>query len=128
MTSKTFIDKRYGKYIICCECGCGKTFSQYNRWGHKRRFVNGHHIGDQKLSNNHSWKGGWIDIKGYKRIGRQGKEHRLVYEQYYKCCLMPYTDVHHKDGNKLNNDISNLEALTHSQHTLITWQKRKQIR
>lgn len=31
--------------------------------------------------------------------------------------LSPNEVVHHKDGNKLNNDISNLEILTRSQHS-----------
>jgi hypothetical protein len=116
----------YSKLIVC-ECGCGTEITQYNKWGYKRRFISGHNTGDQTLSNNRSWKGGYIDNKGYRRLGRKYKAHRYVYEQYHKCCLMPYTDVHHKDGNKLNNDISNLETLMHSEHSLLSWRKRKNI-
>ncbi len=31
--------------------------------------------------------------------------------------LLPGEDVHHKDGNPLNNDISNLVVKSHSEHT-----------
>jgi len=44
------------------------------------------------------------------------REHRLVYEQYYKCTLLPSAHVHHKNGNRQDNRIENLEALTSSQH------------
>lgn len=44
-------------------------------------------------------------------------EHRLVYEAYHKCCLLPNSIVHHIDHDRLNNDISNLEAFpSHSVH------------
>jgi len=46
-------------------------------------------------------------------------EHRMVYEAYYGSLGEDY-DVHHKDGDTYNNDIENLEALTHSDHARLT--------
>jgi hypothetical protein len=46
-------------------------------------------------------------------------EHRVIFEEYYNCCLLPWTDVHHKDGNKQNNDINNLEPIFHNKHVII---------
>lgn len=43
-------------------------------------------------------------------------EHRLVMEKVLGRYLEPYEVVHHKDGNKKNNDPSNLEVKTSSQH------------
>lgn len=52
----------------------------------------------------------------------EGKKlHRAIYEDYYKCTLLPNTIIHHKDGNKLNNCISNLKAMTRGQHTTLHW-------
>ncbi len=44
-------------------------------------------------------------------------EHRLVYEQSFGCCLLEWTNVHHKNGNKSDNHITNLQAMTISRHT-----------
>lgn len=54
--------------------------------------------------------------KGYYKV-HQKLLHRLIYEDYHKVTLLSTTDIHHIDGNKTNNDISNLQALTHGQHS-----------
>lgn len=41
--------------------------------------------------------------------------HRMVWEKYYGPIPEGY-NVHHIDGNKKNNDISNLELISHSDH------------
>lgn len=53
--------------------------------------------------------------KGYvKRGGRH--EHRVVAEEMLGRPLRKGEIVHHKDGNKHNNDPSNLEVMTQSEH------------
>lgn len=51
--------------------------------------------------------------------------HRFLME----CMLGTYInqdyDVHHKDGNPLNNDMSNLEVLTTSEHMRLHFKERK---
>lgn len=50
------------------------------------------------------------DLKSYRKLnGRH--EHRVLMEQMLGRDLLPGEIVHHKDGNKLNNDPSNLELL-----------------
>ena len=44
------------------------------------------------------------------------KIHRRIYENYYKCCLLPYIEIHHIDGNHDNNLIENLLAITVQEH------------
>jgi hypothetical protein len=44
------------------------------------------------------------------------KIHRLTYEQYYNCCLLPYIEIHHVDGNSKNNIIGNLKPVTALEH------------
>lgn len=62
---------------------------------------------------------GYVDEKGYRRFkikGKTVKEHRLVWEQNFGKIPFNY-DIHHKDGNKLNNHISNLELIHHNEHS-----------
>lgn len=46
-------------------------------------------------------------------------EHILVWEKHHGRKLPAGWVVHHKDGNPLNNDISNLEAMPHAEHNSI---------
>lgn len=77
---------------------------------------------------NGMWKGGTsIASNGYRlirlgtddpRADRRGYayEHRLVAEQKVGRALLPGEQVHHIDGNKLNNDPSNLEVIESIAH------------
>lgn len=42
--------------------------------------------------------------------------HRTIYENFHNVSLNTETIVHHKDGDKLNNCIYNLEAMSNSDH------------
>ena len=72
---------------------------------------------------------GMIDRCGYHEVSIDGKlqrVHRLVASKFIdnpfnkKC-------VNHKDGNKLNNDASNLEWATHSENTLHAFKTKLQV-
>lgn len=60
--------------------------------------------------------------KGYYRIssGKEGNHgkllHRLIFEDYYGITILPGNIVHHKDGDKLNNHIDNLEIMDGKKH------------
>lgn len=67
---------------------------------------------------------GWLDTRGYRwlyvdengrRVAR--REHRVVMEIHLGRKLEPWELVHHKDGDKCNNDIANLELLNFGEHT-----------
>jgi len=66
-------------------------------------------------------RNGYSTAKGYRRIyhgGRLRMEHVVVWEQHHG----PVPDghqIHHIDHNKLNNDISNLEAVDSVTHKRI---------
>jgi hypothetical protein len=80
-----------------------------------------------------SWRGGRKIQNGYVHIwnadhpdaDRHGyiSEHRLVMEQHLGGRLLPTEIVHHKDGNKQNNAIENLELcssqIEHMAHHMI---------
>lgn len=71
--------------------------------------------------NNPSYKRGYfINENGYKKVRVDGKykyEHRYLVEQTLDRKLRPTEDVHHINGDKLDNRIENLKVLTKSEHT-----------
>lgn len=55
----------------------------------------------------------WLDDDTQLRI----KQHRFVAEGILGRPLLPTEDVHHIDGDKANNNPSNLEIIDHAEHT-----------
>jgi hypothetical protein len=66
---------------------------------------------------------GYVNTQGYlvKMVGptndrRERLVHRIVMEEHLGRKLERSEVVHHKDGNRLNNDIENLELTTQRKH------------
>ena len=126
--------------VISCACGiCDKIIFKRGSDGRLRTYAKNHHHTILCTGpNNWKWKEGSIKNTGYKvtttirrGIDKEGRRkkytgyHRRVYEEYYNCCLLSYTDIHHKDENKLNNNISNLEPIYHGSRHNILHKKKK---
>lgn len=60
-------------------------------------------------------KGGYYVITSGKEGNNMKLLHRLIWEEYYGPIPEGF-DVHHKDENTANNDISNLELISHPKH------------
>jgi len=69
----------------------------------------------------HGKEGGFWYENGYKVIyqgnGKGRKEHLLIMEQHIGRKIKPGEVVHHKNGNKLDNRIENLELMSWSDHS-----------
>lgn len=72
---------------------------------------------------------GGIGIDGYRRVTvssyRRVREHRAVMEKYLGRKLLRNEHVHHKDGDRTNNKIENLEILTANEHSRHHYKLRK---
>ena len=55
--------------------------------------------------------------KALKVDGKRIDEHRFIMQNHIGRKLSTNEVVHHIDGNKLNNDISNLEIVSRSNHS-----------
>lgn len=49
------------------------------------------------------------------------RESRHILGEILGRTLLATEDVHHKDGNPLNNDLSNLYLMDHGKHTVFHW-------
>ncbi len=58
---------------------------------------------------------GWTSTHGYRYLGTRG-HHRQIVESALGRTLGYNEVIHHKDGNKLNNALSNLEVLDRGEH------------
>ena len=124
-----------------CLCGCGQEIvCKYDDY--IPNYIWGHHWRGKKRDNprnfekNPAWKGGKVIQNGYVQIliknhpirsyGRgYVPEHVLNMEEFLtesigiKVYLSGKFIVHHKDENRQNNDINNLELTTRNKHPII---------
>lgn len=104
-------------FLIECACGCGQIKGRRTSYGKKTRFIFKHNSKDGPANPN--WKGGrhkdqfgyWLlwkpDHPDANNLGYV-REHRLLLEQQLGRRLSRTEVVHHIDGDRGNNDITNL--------------------
>ena len=112
---RLYTDEKFSQAQISAKIGIGQTVIS------RILKINGIHSTKLKRENHGSWKGGFSNnAGGYILIlsneyptmqTRSGYvlEHRLVMARYLNRPLEKHETVHHIDGNKTNNEISNLQ-------------------
>lgn len=71
-------------------------------------------FGNAKISNN-----GYYVITS-KKEGNQNKLlHRLIWEDFYNCEVPEGYIIHHKNGDKLDNCILNLQVMRDKDHRIL---------
>ena len=101
------VDKCTNKYIA--KGFCYKHYQRFRNNGDPNKTIR------NPDGKGHISKDGYQTYKINKNIIH---EHRKVMEDYIgrKLLPFPYEIVHHIDGNKLNNTISNLKIMSASEH------------
>lgn len=86
----------------------GRTGSASRRWaGEYAKISQGEYVSIRAPS----WWKGYVSPQGY------AAEHRVVYAWHHAMDVVPPGyDIHHRDGDKRNNRIDNLEMLTRAEH------------
>ncbi len=101
-----------------CRCGCGTAIPDLTAAGKPRRFVFGHHKrGNGRVVSSHGYPKTTVGI-GHPLADPNGYayEHLVVWVSAGN--PRPETDeiLHHRNGDKTDNRIENLELLTRAEH------------
>lgn len=125
LRDKSWLAEQYEQFTtheIAKMVGCG----QITVW----RWMRKHEIPLRKEHVNRRRTSEYVQML-HPETGRLIKEHRYLMEQYLGRKLQPNESVHHIDGIKDNNDLSNLVVLVksahHSLHMKAIWKKRKSL-
>lgn len=106
--------------LMNCEY-CEKVCELYPSEAKRFRFCSRKCQGmDLRYSNLSPQGSSYIDFYGYRHLKHGDKwirEHRIVMQEHLGRELTSDEVVHHKDKDKLNNDISNLEVMTNEEHS-----------
>lgn len=116
------LDRRAKLPLNLCACGCGGSTVAKFVSGHNTRLIDAKEQSRRGRMNDGSAKRDRGACRGYRKV-RQRHEHRVVAERMLGRALQPGEIVHHIDHNKRNNDPSNLQVMTQSEHARLHFKK-----
>lgn len=130
------------RVLLSCVC-CGKQFERTEsdyKWCKERGYRNNFCSHKCRVENNigekhPSWKGGrrYNDM-GYvmrycpqhpKNIYGYYFEHRIIMEEHLGRYLDSSESIHHINGKKDDNRLENLQVMTNSEHSKLTYRQHK---
>ena len=104
-----------------CDCGCKEEIPIRTNFKRSlQRFKHGHNFRLIEYKREYTSRGYLFRLQpNYhtKRKSRYVRVHRLIWEEYFNCCLLPWIDLHHINENKSDNRIENLEPLLKADHS-----------
>jgi hypothetical protein len=104
----------YTEQRLCEICGVAYRIKKIDQRFCSKSCAGKNRVGEKSTTYKHG-----ISTQGYRCIhadGRRILEHRHVMSQHLGRFLKSNEIVHHKDENKLNNNLDNLELVTRSSH------------
>ena len=106
--------------IISCRRGCGAVLPRFDARGRERQYANHHHMRGKVRPDRAR------PLSMNKRTGRW-RARLMVKPEGMPCALehiggcgkAHHMEIHHRDGNQMNNAPENLVALCSSHHKLV---------
>ena len=118
----TTYKREYKNDSICRVNGCNKD--QYVKGYCKAHYLRFHRYGDPLGGTRFHYGEGWINDSGY-RMRDHKRDHRIIMEKFLGRKLKKSEIIHHKNHNRLDNRIENLEITTQKIHGKMYSGRRK---
>lgn len=120
-----------------CACGCGLPVNRNKREPRWYTWVIGHHHHARSPEKHYHWRGGQTIKNGYvfvyapdhhrARGGPYTKRCYLVMEAHLGRLLKADEEVHHKNEDKTDDRIENLQVLTKREHMRLHMRDRHKM-
>src|SRR3990167_9625170 len=113
LLSSSMKRSRLPTLIVCHQC-----HASFRPWRPRAQFCSRQCLYLAQVGvNNPNWKTGkTLDVSGYIKLGSRRWEHRVLMERPLGRPLLETEYVHHKNRNRADNRISNLEVMTSKEH------------
>ena len=127
------IGKLFKGYYKYCDCGCKCLVRIFDKSGRFVRYLRGHNVRGELKTNDKEYIVIYKPHYKYSlKLTCYVREHRYIMYIYLsilngKPTYIEGLEVHHKNGNKKDNRIENLELMTKGQHSTLTHKGKQRV-